>query len=150
MSEERVEKVGPGAPFDEPLPSVSGAGRPSSAYRPPSFPDQLWRELEDSRKERDRLANENIMLATRLHRARIFGNSVASWCVKGFVVWAVFHCGLWSWSQTAPMSLGQQAYQYLDTAIQKGVLPSMAQINARSQTPTPPDQQTQPAPTPAK
>ena len=136
-----------GASFDEPLPSAGVENRPSRGYRPPNFPQQLADELAATEKERARLAQDNLYLSHKLRVARVFGNDLAVRVVTALLLWAVFHLCLWSWNRTAPMEAGQQSYQYIATAIRKGMLPPMDRLAAmpdQNQAPTP-----QPQPTPA-
>lgn len=130
-----------GAPFDEPLP-LPADRRPSHGYRPPNFPQQLADELAVTEKERARLAQDNLYLSHKLRIARVFGNDLAVRVVTALLLWAVFHLCLWSWNKSAPMEAGQQSYQYIATAIRKGILPPMDRLAAL------PDQGQNPAPTP--
>lgn len=118
--EETADRVIPGAPFEEPLRSVADASIAGRTIRGLLREQQ---EAEDTIKSlRQEIARE------RMGQRRTDLHTVAMFLIRCFGLWALFHLCLWSWSQQAPQSLGQQSYQYLDTAIRKGVLPPLSEL----------------------
>ena len=105
---------------------VEPRNRPSEASLAGSTIRSLLKEQQAAEDTIKELRRE--IARVQMEQRRTDLHAVAMFLVRCFGLWALFHLCLWSWSQQPPQSLGQQSYQYLDTAIRKGVLPPLSEL----------------------